>query len=225
MSVLSLDRLASMRQLRATDCCVRHFELRADRPSGEDYGRSIRVKTNIAQVLRRELERKSWRCEEVSLGSATDPYQPAEGRFQLTRACIVELTRAFTPFSIITRGPLVVLPPRALGLPRPARSRGSRDTRGRSPQHLGERRPSAPRRTRALPRDARRRLARGGAAVRGALRIEGVSPHRHNSADDRAGATCSRRDWQAATSAVTSARALATGSCSLSREGACRSAP
>ena len=44
----------------------------------------------------------------VSIGAATDPYQPAEGRFKLTRACLTELTAAWTPFSIITRGPLVV---------------------------------------------------------------------------------------------------------------------
>ncbi|MGH3135888.1 MAG: radical SAM protein [Gaiellaceae bacterium] len=93
---------------RCTFCYVRHFEQRAERPSGEAYGRSIRIKTNIAEVLRRELARKSWKGDEVSLGSATDPYQPAEGRFRLTRACIVELTRASTPSSIITRGPLVV---------------------------------------------------------------------------------------------------------------------
>ena len=93
---------------KCTFCYVRHFELRAERPSGEDYGSSIRVKTNIAEVLRRELGRASWKCEEVSLGSATDPYQPAEGRFVLTRACVVELTSAATPFSIVTRGPLVV---------------------------------------------------------------------------------------------------------------------
>ncbi len=93
---------------KCTFCYVRHFELRAERPSGEGYGSSIRVKTNIAEVLRRELGRTSWKCEEVSLGSATDPYQPAEGRFRLTRACVVELTGASTPFSIVTRGPLVV---------------------------------------------------------------------------------------------------------------------
>jgi DNA repair photolyase len=66
------------------------------------------VKTNVAEVLRRELARRSWKREEVSLGSATDPYQPAEGRFRLTRACIRELAAAWTPFSIVTRGPLVV---------------------------------------------------------------------------------------------------------------------
>jgi DNA repair photolyase len=93
---------------RCTFCYVRHFEQRADRPSDDRYGRSIRVKTNVAEVLRRELARPSWERDEVALGTATDPYQPAEGRFRLTRACIVELTRADTPFSIVTRGPLVV---------------------------------------------------------------------------------------------------------------------
>ena len=97
-----------MRQLRASDCCVRHFEQRADRPSDDRYGRSIRVKTNVAEVLRRELARPTWQRETVSIGAATDPYQPAEGRFELTRACLVELTAAWTPFSIITRGPLIV---------------------------------------------------------------------------------------------------------------------
>jgi DNA repair photolyase len=93
---------------QCTFCYVREFEARADRPSDDRYGRSIRIKTNVADVLRRELARLSWRREEVAVGTATDPYQPAEGRFRLTRACIVELGRAWTPFSIVTRGPLVV---------------------------------------------------------------------------------------------------------------------
>jgi len=93
---------------QCTFCYVRHFEQRADRPSDDRYGRSIRVKTNVAEVLRRQLGRSSWQRETVSIGAATDPYQPAEGRFKLTRACLVELASAWTPFSIITRGPLVV---------------------------------------------------------------------------------------------------------------------
>ena len=93
---------------RCTFCYVRAFEVRADRPSDDRYGRSIRVKTNVAEVLARELARPSWQREEVAVGTATDPYQPAEGRFRLTRDCITELGRAWTPFSIITRGPLVV---------------------------------------------------------------------------------------------------------------------
>jgi DNA repair photolyase len=93
---------------RCTFCYVRHFEQRADRPSDDRYGRSIRVKVNVAEVLRGELARPTWSRESVSIGAATDPYQPAEGRFGLTRACLVELAEAWTPFSLITRGPLAV---------------------------------------------------------------------------------------------------------------------
>jgi DNA repair photolyase len=93
---------------RCTFCYVRAFELRADRPSDHRYGRSIRVKTNIAEVLRCELARPSWEPEAVAIGAATDPYQPAEGRYRLTRSCIEALGNAHNPFSIITRGPLIV---------------------------------------------------------------------------------------------------------------------
>ena len=93
---------------RCTFCYVRAFERRADRPSDDRYGRSIRVKVNVADVLARELGRRSWRRETVAIGAATDPYQPAEGRYRLTRACIDVLGRFATPFSIITRGPMIV---------------------------------------------------------------------------------------------------------------------
>jgi DNA repair photolyase len=93
---------------RCTFCYVRSFERRADRPSDDRYGRSIRVKVNVAEVLRRELARASWKRETVAIGAATDPYQPAEGRYRLTRACLVELAQSRTPLSLITRGPLVV---------------------------------------------------------------------------------------------------------------------
>ena len=71
---------------RCTFCYVRAFEARADRPADDRYGTSIRVKTNVAEVLRRELARASWEREAVAIGAATDPYQPAEGRYRLTRA-------------------------------------------------------------------------------------------------------------------------------------------
>jgi DNA repair photolyase len=92
---------------RCTFCYVRAFEARADRPADDRYGTSIRVKTNIAAVLRRELARASWARETVAIGAATDPYQPAEGRYRLTRACLIELGAARTPLSLITRGPMV----------------------------------------------------------------------------------------------------------------------
>jgi DNA repair photolyase len=93
---------------RCTFCYVRAFERRADRPADHRYGTSIRVKVNVADVLRRELARRSWHGDPVAIGAATDPYQPAEGRYRLTRACIEVLADAANPFSIITRGPLVV---------------------------------------------------------------------------------------------------------------------
>jgi DNA repair photolyase len=93
---------------RCTFCYVRAFEARADRPWDDRYGASIRVKTNVAEVLRRELARPSWQREAVAIGAATDPYQPAEGRYRLTRACIEAFAAAESPFSIITRGPLIV---------------------------------------------------------------------------------------------------------------------
>ena len=93
---------------RCTFCYVRAFERRADRPSDDRYGRSIRVKTNVVEVLRRELARKRWAREGVVIGAATDPYQPAEGRYRLTRGCIEALSAVRNPLSIITRGPLIV---------------------------------------------------------------------------------------------------------------------
>ncbi|MBA2460407.1 MAG: radical SAM protein [Actinobacteria bacterium] len=93
---------------RCTFCYVRAFELRADRPPDDRYGRSIRVKTNVAEVLARELARPSWRCGGIAIGAATDPYQPVEGRYRLTRACLEVLADAANPFSLITRGPMIV---------------------------------------------------------------------------------------------------------------------
>jgi DNA repair photolyase len=93
---------------RCTFCYVRAFERRAERPSDDRYGTSIRVKVNIAEVLARELARPSWQGDGVTLGAATDPYQPVEGKYRLTRACLETLARASNPFSIITRGPMIV---------------------------------------------------------------------------------------------------------------------
>jgi DNA repair photolyase len=93
---------------RCTFCYVRAFELRADRPSDERYGRTIRVKTNVVAVLRAELTHPRWKREAVAIGAATDPYQPAEGRYRLTRGCLEALGEARNPFSLITRGPMII---------------------------------------------------------------------------------------------------------------------
>jgi DNA repair photolyase len=93
---------------QCTFCYVRAFERRAERPSDDRYGSSVRVKVNVAEVLAREIGRKTWKGELVAIGAATDPYQPAEGRFRLTRACVSVLAEAGNPISIITRGPMIV---------------------------------------------------------------------------------------------------------------------
>ncbi len=93
---------------RCTFCFVRAFERRADRPSDDRYGESVRVKVNIVKVLRKELARKSWQQELVAFGTATDPYQPAEGRYRLTRGCLEALAEVGNPLSLLTRGPLIV---------------------------------------------------------------------------------------------------------------------
>src|SRR5579864_3325918 len=93
---------------RCAFCYVRAFELRADRPSDDRYGRTIRVKVNVAEVLRAELSRRSWRKETIVIGAATDPYQPAEGRFRLTRQCLQVLRDFSNPAAMITRGPMIV---------------------------------------------------------------------------------------------------------------------
>ena len=93
---------------RCAFCYVRAFELRADRPSDDRYGRAVRIKINVAAVLRSELSRRSWRKETVVIGAATDPYQPAEGRYKLTRQCLMAMRDFSNPAAIITRGPMIV---------------------------------------------------------------------------------------------------------------------
>lgn len=93
---------------RCAFCYARAYARRADRPSDNRYGHVVAAKINVADVLGRELARPRWAGEQVAIGTATDPYQPAEGRYRLTRACIERLADRANPFSITTRGPLVV---------------------------------------------------------------------------------------------------------------------
>ena len=81
----------------------RHLELGTD-----DFSTVILVKTNLAEVLEREVRRSSWTRESVAVGTATDPYQPIEGHYKLTRRSLEVMTAADTPFSIVTKGPMVV---------------------------------------------------------------------------------------------------------------------
>ncbi|MBV8862134.1 MAG: Rv2578c family radical SAM protein [Mycobacterium sp.] len=74
---------------------------------GNDFDTQIIVKTNVADVLRRELRRRSWCREIVALGTNTDPYQRAEGRYALMPGIIGALAESGTPLSILTKGTLL----------------------------------------------------------------------------------------------------------------------
>jgi DNA repair photolyase len=73
-----------------------------------DWGSRLRAKLNIAQVLREELSRPSWRDGEIAIGTATDPYQALEGRYRLMRGVLAALRDARAGFHITTRSPLIV---------------------------------------------------------------------------------------------------------------------
>ncbi|ORV15358.1 Rv2578c family radical SAM protein [Mycobacterium celatum] len=74
---------------------------------GNDFDTQIIVKTNVVDVLRRELHRPSWRRDTVALGTNTDPYQRAEGRYALMPGIIGALAGSGTPLSILTKGTLL----------------------------------------------------------------------------------------------------------------------
>ncbi len=74
---------------------------------GEDFDKTVVVKTNVAEVLRRELAKPRWTGEHVAMGTNTDPYQRAEGRYRLMPDIIEALGESRTPFSILTKGTLI----------------------------------------------------------------------------------------------------------------------
>jgi DNA repair photolyase len=89
-------------------CFARRYHTQFEMDSSDEFASVILVKQNIVPVLARELDRPSWRRDYVAFGTATDPYQPIEGHYQLSRALIETLARGRTPFGLITKGPMVV---------------------------------------------------------------------------------------------------------------------
>ncbi|MFV8052400.1 Rv2578c family radical SAM protein [Mycobacterium sp. 48b] len=88
-------------------CFARPTHEYLDLDCGSDFDTQVVVKTNVAEVLRRELRRPSWNRETVALGTNTDPYQRAEGRYALMPGIIAALADSGTPFSILTKGTLL----------------------------------------------------------------------------------------------------------------------
>src|SRR5437660_8789296 len=88
-------------------CFARPTHEYLDFDCGTDFDTQVVVKTNVAEVLRRELRRPSWQRETVALGTNTDPYQRAEGRYALMPGIIGALAESGTPLSILTKGTLL----------------------------------------------------------------------------------------------------------------------
>jgi DNA repair photolyase len=90
------------------NCFARPTHKYLDLNVREDFEREIVVKVNLPEVLRAELRRPSWKGEHVALGTNTDPYQWAEGRYRITRAVWEELLAARNPCSVLTKSPLLL---------------------------------------------------------------------------------------------------------------------
>ena len=88
-------------------CFARPSHRYLELDQGLDFDQQIVVKTNVADVLRRELARPSWSHEQVALGTNTDPYQRAEGRYRLMPGIIDALAGSGTPLSVLTKGTLL----------------------------------------------------------------------------------------------------------------------
>jgi len=88
-------------------CFARQTHTYLDLDSGKDFDSQIIVKVNVAEVLERELAKPSWGHHPVALGTNTDPYQRAEGRYRLMPGIIAALAASGTPFSILTKGSLL----------------------------------------------------------------------------------------------------------------------
>jgi DNA repair photolyase len=89
-------------------CFARRYHEQFELGAGDEFATVILVKTNLPEVLRRELARPAWTREQVAVGTATDPYQPIEGHYKLTRQSLEALCAARTPVGLVTKGPMVV---------------------------------------------------------------------------------------------------------------------
>ena len=89
-------------------CFARRYHVQFELDSDDEFASVILVKRNFVEALQRELDRPSWTREHVAFGTATDPYQPIEGHYRLTRQSIAALARGRTPIGLITKGPMVV---------------------------------------------------------------------------------------------------------------------
>jgi DNA repair photolyase len=89
-------------------CFARRYQTQFELGPDDHFSSVIFVKVNLVEVLRTELDKPSWKREQVAVGTATDPYQPIEGHYKLTRGALEALLAGRTPIGLVTKGPMVV---------------------------------------------------------------------------------------------------------------------
>lgn len=91
-----------------TYCFARPTHTFLDMNAGRDFESKIIVKVNAPELLRRQLAAPRWNGEHIAMGTGTDPYQRVEGRYRLMRGIIEALTEKRNPFSVLTKGTLIL---------------------------------------------------------------------------------------------------------------------
>ena len=89
-------------------CFARRYQTQFELDADDHFSSFIMVKVNLVEVLARELDKPTWTREQVAVGTATDPYQPIEGHYRLTRRSLQALLAGRTPIGLVTKGPMIV---------------------------------------------------------------------------------------------------------------------
>lgn len=89
-------------------CFARKTHTYLDLDYGKDFDTKIVVKVNAPELLRKELAAKRWQGEHIAMGTNVDTYQRAEGRYKLMRGILEALRDFANPFSILTKGTLIL---------------------------------------------------------------------------------------------------------------------
>jgi len=95
-------------QHACTYCYARNSHTYLELDAGHDFDSKVVVKVNAAELLRKKLASPSWPGEHIAMGTNVDCYQRAEGRYQLMRGILAALRDAANPFSILTKGTLIL---------------------------------------------------------------------------------------------------------------------
>ena len=90
------------------NCFARNTHTYLDMDAGQDFNSKIVVKVNAPELARKELASPKWQGEHVAMGTNVDCYQRAEGRYRLMPGILAALRDAANPFSILTKGTLIL---------------------------------------------------------------------------------------------------------------------